>query len=430
VSAPATSRSEALQPKRHFENPNKYKSQAIIFERRARRVEQAQHLRARQAELEEQARRKKAEEDARMARELNEANRYVRGVIAPWATQARLSELISDDFEDMKASVACQKPYLLSYPVAPNKTPVVGGDKFTYLPPERVPGGVGGDNRSIHRGFVEQETYKRRKQILSAAVRLYVTVFSEAVVKNGKSEYKDIQQNNGRVEIYSGKDPILWVNAGQPLRAIKWYEKYKAQSTDAKPLIRSFLIPASIYYEISSRAGLESEASKNPKRSFNVDRHYASDQFGIRGTDLNLLKSNIISGSLITYTENINHVTPGTAGQVKPISDLRRRLGVPRETIPGVWVNPGKNGLGGDFTDKKVFGGLADTFMGIYAVWTGLDVFLPEKMIKIPRCRRLEIMREELSKLNKVIPDVFWRRMVEGETPAQVAASVYASRHR
>ncbi len=398
----------AIQPYRgrNTDQPNKYRSRDIIMDRRANRLEAA----------------------AARRRGFEELDVYVRQVLGPWATQARVSQLIADDFDALgksKAVPGSATTVDFGKYVTATSTPVLGHARFGYVPPSRIKGRKLGDddhNRVIYRGFVEQEFFGGNKGGGGPAVRLYVTVAAEAkITMDGTSDYKDVQQPGGAVKIYTGAqaNPILWVNAGQPLRAIKWYEKYKVQDPTYRPLIRSFLVPGKVYQALSKGAGLEAEAGQpgNRGRSFNVDRHYATDQFGVRGADLRKLAAAAIPNSLITYTDNAAHVTARTAGRIESVGSLRTRLGVPQETVPGIWVDPAK----GDFADKKVFGRKADELMDVYAIWTGQAIFLSDKMKAIPRARQLQLMRTALAELGKVIPLEFWEQIQRGTVPAEIA---------
>lgn len=348
-------------------------------------------------------------------------------MIAPWATQARISQLIAEDFDAMAADRSIkEKAIKVSFGKfnTVSNSPQVGHARFLYPTPSRFPtrGGDKSQNYVVHRGITEQEFF-----LGSPAVRIYVTVFSEATVdKFGKSNYKDIHQDSKTkaIRIYTGdqQNPILWVNAGQPLRALKWYEKYKVQSGDAKPLIRSFLLPVSDYVKITKSAILEHDAgqSRNSKKSFNVDRHYASDQFGLRGAELKTLISKAVPGSLITYTDNPGLATKGIAGRIESTQSLRNRLGVPQQTIPGVWVDTS----GKDFVKKDKFSGMADKLMNIYATWIGNDLFIADSWKSIPRPRRLALMDGYIREYGLFIPLTYWERIKGGESPAKVANSL------
>lgn len=218
---------------------NAYRSREIINDRWARR----------------------AADDARYRQQFKDLHRFVEEVIGPWATQARISQLIAEDFDEMALDrgikAGAQKISFQKYASA-SGTPQVGHAPFVQLAPSRVkPQGHhgGGGNNVIHRGLTEQEFWHG-----GPAVRIYVTVFAEVqVAANGLTPYKDVHQNprTGQITIYTGNqaNPILWVNIGQPLRALKWLEKYKVEKRPgARPVIRSFCLPVADFVRISRAA--------------------------------------------------------------------------------------------------------------------------------------------------------------------------------
>ncbi|MEA3119215.1 MAG: hypothetical protein QOI13_2485 [Paraburkholderia sp.] len=198
----------------------------------------------------------------------------------------------------------------------------------------------------------------------------------------------DSESGPGAVHIYEGKGGTMWVNAGQPLRALKWFEKYKVQADEAKPLIRSFAFPLDMYHEISKKAFLEFNAKDDKNRSFNVDRHFASDQFGIRGEDLVALKAHAVPGSLITYTDNPAYADPATSGKIESTSVLRERLGVPETPLKDFHVFVDKQ----DFAKREHMPDMADQLMELYGTWMGNRNFLPERRKNIPIARRWEFI--------------------------------------
>jgi hypothetical protein len=352
-------------------------------------------------------------------------HQFVEKSIGPWATHARISQLIAEDFDEMllDQSVAAAVQVTFGKNATDNYTPQVGRAQFIQIAPSRV-GPVpkqGGPSNVIHRGVTEQETIDG-----VAAVRLYVTVFSEAQVSaGGTSRYKDIHQNRWtkKISIYTGEgDSILWVNAGQPLRALKWLEKYKAQDPNAKPVIRSFCIPTADFLGITASAILEHDASTpaNRDRTFNVDRHYASDQFGVRGDGLRILRGTAIKGSLITYAENPAHTHSDFGGDIRTVRELRDRLGVPEAALPNesVFVN------GTDFQKKDRFAGIADKLMNIYATWMGNDLFATERWLRIPRLRRCVLMRQHMESYGIRIDEKYWTQINGGMAPARLAQTI------
>ena len=353
-------------------------------------------------------------------------HQFVEKSIGPWATQARISQLIAEDFDEMllDQSVAEAVQVTFGKNATDNSTPQVGRAEFIQLTPSRIgPVPTQRDpSNIIHRGVTEQEMING-----VAAVRLYVTVFSEAQVgAGGTSRYKDIHQNRStkKISIYTGEgdNSPLWVNAGQPLRALKWLEKYKAQDPNAKPVIRSFCIPTAEFLAITASAILEQDSKANPDKTFNVDRHYASDQFGIRGDGIRILRDTAIKGSLITYAEDPAHTRSDFGGDIRTVRELRDRLGVPEAAIPNESVFLDDNG---EFKKKKRFAGIADKLMNIYATWMGNDLFATEKWRGVPRLRRCERMREDMESYGIRIDDQYWTQIINGGmVPARIARTI------
>ncbi|AKI98997.1 hypothetical protein ATI61_106376 [Archangium gephyra] len=86
---------------------------------------------------------------------------------------------------------------------------------------------------AIHRADLELEMVEGKPY-----VRLYLSVPTAAVMTNpdprtgqATSDFKDVQQDpaTGQLFITSGKNRMLWVGGGRPLRALKWAEKYIAE---------------------------------------------------------------------------------------------------------------------------------------------------------------------------------------------------------
>ncbi|MFE7751943.1 hypothetical protein [Streptomyces sp. NPDC057428] len=181
-----------------------------------------------------------------------------------------------------------------------------------------------------------------------AYVPVYMTVVADALGSN-EPEYKDFgQDEDGLVRIHTGdtegSEKVLWVSFGQPLRQVKWLEKYSGDGWN-DPMIRSFLVPLRTVNEISRGAITEFE-SKDAKLDLNVDKHYAANQFGIQNPrSLELLRQTALPGSLRTYTDGATEEQPQSWGDVRPTSELRERLGVPNERMPGFSV----------FTQEKGF---------------------------------------------------------------------------
>lgn len=388
----------------HPSGPNAYRSRNIILERRDRRYEEAAARRQNFLKL----------------------HRFVLETIGPWATQARISQMIAEDFDEMALDRSVKDAVKVSFGMynTHQNSPQVGHARFVQIAPSRAhPTRRSSHNDIIHRGLTEQEFFQG-----APVVRLYVTVFSEAKSIGGRTEYKDIHQDlhTKRIIIHTGTqvNPILWLNAGQPLRALKWFEKYKVENKSARPLIRSFCLPVNKYLEITKNVILEHEASnpKNENRSFNVDRHYASDQFGIRGNELKILSEHAVPASLVTYADESRFATAQISGDIQSTRALRERLGVPKEDIPGanVWVDPAR----GEFVKKGKFTGLADKLMNIYGTWIGNDLFITDTWQTIPRTRRLQMMRDALSEYQLHIPEEFWQLSMGGRSLDSIARSL------
>ncbi|NUR02705.1 MAG: hypothetical protein HOY79_41130, partial [Streptomyces sp.] len=179
---------------------------------------------------------------------------------------------------------------------------------------------------------------------------VYSTVYGDELGA-AKPQHKDVGLDaNGVVQIHTGTpkyDPkkptesVFWVSIGQPLRQIKWIDKYKAQGA-TEPMIRSFLVPLRVANEISRGAVTEHHAGDSAygpgeiMDDFNVDKPYASNQFGIRDLrSLELLRRTALPHSVRTYTDGPTQGRPDSWGDVRALGELRGRLGVPNEGMPG-----------------------------------------------------------------------------------------------
>ncbi|MEU9381155.1 lonely Cys domain-containing protein, partial [Streptomyces sp. NPDC048279] len=168
-------------------------------------------------------------------------------------------------------------------------------------------------------------------------VPVHVTVFGDALGSD-KLCFKDVgQDEDGVIQIHTGSDDhtekVLWVGVGQPLRQIKWVDKYRSDGAPA-PLVRSFLVPLRVANEISRGAVTEHQSGTN-SLDLNVDKHFGSNQFGIRDPkSLELLRQSALPGSLRTYTDGDTVGMPNSWGDVRPTDQLRGKLGVPREGTP------------------------------------------------------------------------------------------------
>ncbi|MDF3147540.1 hypothetical protein, partial [Streptomyces sp. T21Q-yed] len=235
-----------------------------------------------------------------------------------------------------------------------------------YVSASRVRGTRGGGfiNRDIPEVVViDREPY----------VPVYSAVFGDALGVD-KPRFKDVgQDGNGVVQIHTGADDhserVLWVSVGQPLRQIKWIDKYQADNA-AEPMIRSFLVPLRVANEISRGAVTEHQSGLSEYRhgeapeDLNVDKHFASNQFGIRNPrSLEQLRRTALPNSLRTYTDGETDGRPDSWGDVRPISELRGKLGVPNEGMPEYPVFTEGNG----FVSPARYEGMARTLREIVA---------------------------------------------------------------
>jgi hypothetical protein len=341
--------------------------------------------------------------------------------VGPWATQARIAQLIDENMHDLHTDPSVTekltflKPHLLRSP--DEKNPQIAPGESELLAPSRSRGRAEGTTSVIHRGDLEIEMIHE-----APYVRVYVSLWAEARAdKTGKVKYKDVHQSQdtGEITIHTGRDqgeqregeeedekmPIMWISGGQPLRQLKWFYKYPREKYNpgAMPVVRSFLVPLEIWNKISATAVNEEVARRpeNKDKPFNVDTAYGANQFGLRGPMLELLRQNVISGTLVSYVGNREHSQEAYGGTIRHIHELREKLGAPRgpEPLP-VWVDPKV----GKFVRTGKQGSIADDLMFYYAVWTGNDNFLPEKRRKIPKPRRHEMLREFLKSQGRPLP--------------------------
>jgi hypothetical protein len=385
----------------------RYRSREIILARRAERARKGEDLNDRFLEL----------------------HYFIDKVIGPWATQARISQFIADDYKRISGTLDTSFQSAVSVSFSPQASLAdqaqIGG-AFSYLMPifkvvrPRDPHTAPTDpplHILINHGVTEQEIVAGQ-----AVVHCYTTVFQENPEANwgnkpvAASRYKDVHQRaSGKVEIYDGYDGadgmktptgIFFVSVGQPLRALKWMEKYNANG--GKAIIRQFSVPAGDYAELAGHAVPEHGAGKGD--SINVDVRASSDQFGLRGAQLDRLKERVISGSLVSYTDHKGAATPGVSGEVRMASELRKRLGVPETGLKELEVFLAKNG---DFQSSNSFMGIADTLMNLYGFWWRKDEYLSDTLRSMPMQARVAWALKALtSRKIKVDRDV-WKLVSE-----------------
>ena len=157
--------------------------------------------------------------------------------------------------------------------------------------------------------------------------------------------------------------------------------------------MRSFM-PELLTDRVSGRAAFQRIVDFKPhERTFNVDRHYEPNQFGVRGDELTEMRRLALPKSLKSYAYHPGKVTL-RGGDVREIGELRDRLGVPRADLSETqWTS------GGDFTKQKNFSGQADALSMHYATWIqrqnggeGKDVsaILTDWQARIPYSVRLK----------------------------------------
>ncbi|MBE2316560.1 hypothetical protein DVA67_011275 [Solirubrobacter sp. CPCC 204708] len=383
------------------------------------------------------------EQDAIKAREKKERNAKVRAVrrfmerqVAPWATQARIGQLINTNFEEMKADDSLKGDAKTLQPSqhrsADSTDPQIAPGDTQFLAPNKS-----GDT-AIHRGIVGIEMVEGVPH-----VRVYSALWAEARPdKTGKITHKDVHQDpeTGAIAIHTGRDqgedkdaskaeaaskhPIMWLSA-EPLRQLKWFYKYPIEkfARGAKPVVRSFLVPNELWLEISGAAVSEDEATEkgNEDKPFNVDTAYGSNQFGVRGPLLDKLRSLAAKNSLVSYVGDMSHSKPEFGGNIQHVDALHQQLGAPTNTPPKlkplhsqqgsagnpiwatapIWVDPDM----GKFARTASHGTFADALSIHYATWVGKDALLPDAYSKVPKPRRQDMLREFLTKNGHELPE-------------------------
>jgi hypothetical protein len=364
---------------------------------------------------------------------------FIEKVIGSWATQARISQVIAEDYDaydKMESNLRSNLRTALATtfkPRGPGQSQI-GGTSYSYLGPafktldnfyvDKNSGARIGD-KSINRNITEQDFVDGR-----AVVRMYTAVFQEEL----GDAYKDVHQDpKTKIIVFKGTG-TFWVSGGQPLRALKWLEKYKYSvdknsNKPGRPIIRSFQLPAVIYHRISAGAEPEPNGPNHLTSSINVDVHAASDQWGVRGPDLEMMKNEALPGSLISYADDLSYITPSFAGQVLLADVLRNRLAVPLDMAREAEVFltrerfDGGKPVNAEFQDRHSFEGIADNLMCIYGVWTGNEHFISGNWKKMPASSRLDRMRKELTKHGVQIDDALWGKVTRAGTPAGLARS-------
>lgn len=351
---------------------------------------------------------------------LRAIKKFMEQQVAPWATQARIAELIDENMKDLKADalLSVQDTYMRPRDLrvdSPGYQPQIGPGATRFLGPSRslVPDA---DPTAIHRSDLEIELVMGVPH-----ARVYSSLWAEARANgDGKITHKDVHQapDTGRITIHTGRDqseegadedasnPIMWLSGGQPLRQLKWFYKYKIEKHNpgAKPVVRSFLVPLSTWNEMSRSAVNERVAAKagNERRPFNVDTAYGANQFGVRGDMLELIRNAAVPGSLRSYVGKSGHSLAQHGGTIHSIRKLHEQLGAPVTDAPHpIWVDKQL----GKFVRTKKQQGLADTLLYYYGIWTGNENYIPASKARIPKARRHEQFKAFLVEQNLAIPE-------------------------
>ncbi len=365
----------------------------------------------------------------------------------------------------------------MSSPSSPSMgEPVIGLEDVTYLGPTRSLNEANlepedlvaemHDKRAkfgkpVHRGLLEVE-YAQIDKKRVPCVRLYLTVVNAQTMTDvdvhrgyARSKYKDVQQTvDGTIVISSVaqtdqfKDQTVYINAGRPLRALKWAAKYivehqekaerfsreaailrnqakepqqdpvkasqlegqarenEAQAAELQnPLIRSFLVPLDEFNKIIATAVHQDDKQAHPGAPENSDQQAAPNQYGFSAEHIEQLRKHAVLHSLITYSENSDRVNAqdlarntGTGGgTVLPTSDLRGRIAVPEQGLrEALWVSNNQ------FRGHEGEGDIAHKLTQHYGTWlqsikggdrAPLNPFLEGTAAKIPYKRRHDMMQ-------------------------------------
>jgi hypothetical protein len=209
------------------------------------------------------------------------------------------------------------------------------------VPRERVK-----DGGTLRTGLVETEMHDDK-----LCVRVYQSVFAPLNKGTLTKGYKDVYQNpeDTSIVISSSKNKKdesadTCFNVGQPLRALKWAERYMTQhgvNADSAPAVRSFLVPYEDYLSLLDQSVQQEKLGNvsNVQGMKNVDSNSATDQFELSEKQLEVLKKSAVGGTLQSYftseipkkEEGIDH------GETNSLRSLYDKLGVPvfADTLAG-----------------------------------------------------------------------------------------------
>jgi hypothetical protein len=207
------------------------------------------------------------------------------------------------------------------------------GPLVATVPREPVDGGG-----LMHTGLVETEHHSGM-----LCVRVYQTAFAPLSDETVDKQYKDVYQDplTHAVEISakrksSGEMAATCFGVGQPLRALKWVERYMTQhgvNADAHPVVRSFLVPYESYLDLLQNTVQQGGKLAPHGRMQNVDFKSATDQFEMTEQHIERLQQDAVADTLQTYvvtepealkaSKRIEH---GAASSMRALYD---KVGVP-----------------------------------------------------------------------------------------------------
>jgi hypothetical protein len=200
-------------------------------------------------------------------------------------------------------------------------------------------------------------------------VRVYQVVYAPA--RNEKR--KDVFLTIDKQLQFNGKENV-WLNVGNPLRAIDFFKKYRNEGLErgrllqasldksevakfetdvfttsdeinyyhGRPVIRSFLLPVDVYKEITENAIQEHQLSLG-KYTRNSDQTRAPDQYAINKEDLSLVRKYALPSSLVSYVldDYLEEYQCNPAnGYVKGIASLLHKLGMPDTYLTDEEISP------------------------------------------------------------------------------------------
>lgn len=353
--------------------------------------------------------------------------RAIDAKIVAWQTGLKADNPDKFSGEDSKKS--CPEPALIPEPgntpgeslpdiplMGPTREKMPGQDTFPSRG-ELVDILAGGKQREsltypVHRGEMETEFYEIGDSSVPC-VRIYLTVYKqcdEFIAKEDGTflfKYKDIRQKeeDGRIVISGGGHDKMYMNAGRPLRALQWADKYRAENkaVRAEPVIYSFLFPLERFNDLTRNAINQQNKRDFPDRVENSDFEAAPNQFEL---PVDIIQEGAVPGTLISYSENTAGIVEG--GEVLPASSLRKKLGVPELTLKkSMWID-GEGFRSGK--DQKIY---AKQLSGYLMLWQKYcagreSAYFNESLLRgfpIREQGHIPVLRKFLEENNLIRPD-------------------------